>query len=98
VNLEYKNVVKKDFTNVNATKRLILSIVLPVPLFFLLQPLFAQVIVNTVWNITYGVNSIDTLFSLTGTADGGFLLEESSDSEASCEKNEVSKGDFDLRL
>lgn len=53
---------------------------------------------NIVWDKTYGGTGTDRLTSIIETADGGYLMGGSSDSNISGEKNENSRGEIDMWL
>lgn len=51
---------------------------------------------NIIWDKTYGGTGVDRLTSLIETADGGYLIGGSSDSNISGEKTENSRGNLDM--
>ena len=51
---------------------------------------------NIEWEQTYGSDSIDYLYNLIPTSDGGYLMGGISRSDAGHEKTENHRGDFDL--
>jgi hypothetical protein len=51
---------------------------------------------NIIWDRTYGGTGVDRLTSIIETADGGYLMGGSSDSNISGEKNENSRGSLDM--
>ncbi len=51
---------------------------------------------NIVWDKTIGGNGHDSFDSAVPTADGGYLLAGSSNSDISGDKSEAGKGDFDF--
>ncbi len=50
---------------------------------------------NKVWDQTYGGEDWDYLWAIESSGDGGFLLVGESDSDASGEKSQDSRGDGD---
>jgi gliding motility-associated-like protein len=53
---------------------------------------------NIIWNKTYGGTGTDRLTSIIETADGGYLMGGSSDSNISGEKSENCRGNLDMWL
>ncbi|MBG6111528.1 gliding motility-associated-like protein [Flavobacterium sp. CG_9.10] len=51
---------------------------------------------NIIWDKTYGGSGVDRLTSIIETADGGYLIGGSSDSNISGEKTENSRGSLDM--
>ena len=65
--------------------------------FYLLmtQPVLAQVTVSKVWDKTLGGDMLDYMVAAIPTSDGGYLLAGTSQSGATGDKTEASRGNMD---